>query len=606
MSLRSPSILVTGATGYTGRWLVRHLLNQGAKVRAGDVCRPRVHVDSPTFSEADPYCETLDPRAEFVHLDVTNIEHVQAAVRGVDTIIHIAAVVPFNLPFSPPLSSLLRVNIKGTDNMLHAAQVEGVRNFIFASSTGVVFAGRDNEHLNERCKIPLGATGSLHMLSYFHPHEITPELRASLAKFDLSSFNDPYSFSKAVAEDLVLSLSSPRFSTGLACVAIRPNGIWGPGEAHHIPKVLTTAQLGASRAVFQGEVLTDFSHVKNVIHAIECALCALSQKAESRARVSGKAYFITDGWSCHTLEFFSPLLSSLHFSPPFHAAMIRVGTAYVTDTGQEAMIKSNCRVSPTEWHRLAASYTPVRRGERRRRRRNSANVMDSLTTPLVENDENILDGEEVIVTAPGPLQLPGWLLFPAGFFCELSSLLLSPFKSIEPFLTVADVRKVIRHNYYDSSLAVRELGYAPVCTPAAGMKELVSFYHKKGFDGRVASPPLLAWIAVVVGLLLTAFIGYDIGGVISGALVHISDNELNSVANVLHTIYNTLCFHEAGEAFTTPMTWLGSSIVPWQSYSSPVDTLFSSVRSILSSALLCHACQGIWAGIFAFKHGLAG
>src|SRR5450432_731939 len=71
-------ILVTGATGYIGSHLVKRLVAQGERPR----CLVRDPKRAATLLPAD--------EVEFVHGDTTQPSLVEAAVQGVDTIVHTA------------------------------------------------------------------------------------------------------------------------------------------------------------------------------------------------------------------------------------------------------------------------------------------------------------------------------------------------------------------------------------------------------------------------------------------------------------------------------------------------------------------------------------
>lgn len=110
--------LITGATGHIGNVLIRKLLERGQKVRAltlpNDTLTPIAGLDVEVV-----YGDVLDPAS----LDV--------ALRGVDVVYHLAAIITI----MPGKNDLVqRVNVHGTRNMLAAAKKAGVRRFVYTSS----------------------------------------------------------------------------------------------------------------------------------------------------------------------------------------------------------------------------------------------------------------------------------------------------------------------------------------------------------------------------------------------------------------------------------------------------------------------------------------
>jgi NAD+ dependent glucose-6-phosphate dehydrogenase len=67
---------------------------------------------------------------EIVQMDLTDMESVRAAMRGVDSVVHMAA---DSSPFAP-WESILNNNLIGTYNVYEAARLEGVRRVVFGSS----------------------------------------------------------------------------------------------------------------------------------------------------------------------------------------------------------------------------------------------------------------------------------------------------------------------------------------------------------------------------------------------------------------------------------------------------------------------------------------
>ena len=111
-------ILVTGATGHIGNVLIRELLASGESVRA--MVLPK-----------DDLTPIKDLDIEVAIGDVLNKESLRRAMRGVDTIFHLAGMISI-LPGDA--AQLQRVNVDGTRNMLEMAKEMHVRRFVYTSS----------------------------------------------------------------------------------------------------------------------------------------------------------------------------------------------------------------------------------------------------------------------------------------------------------------------------------------------------------------------------------------------------------------------------------------------------------------------------------------
>jgi uncharacterized protein YbjT (DUF2867 family) len=110
-------ILITGATGVVGAALLRELLAEGRDVR----CMVR-----------DP--RGLGPNRVRVQLsmaDLADPRGLRHAVRGADTVVHLAAAIR-----DQPPKRLEEINSLGTYRLLRAAEDAGVRRFIFFSAIG--------------------------------------------------------------------------------------------------------------------------------------------------------------------------------------------------------------------------------------------------------------------------------------------------------------------------------------------------------------------------------------------------------------------------------------------------------------------------------------
>ena len=127
MRTRDSTVLVTGGLGYIGSYVVKDLLERGWRVRVLD---NRYRSDPTVAAEI----AGLD-RVEVVEGDIRYSNMVENAMRGVEAVVHLAAVC-MNKSIADPTESL-DVNLMGTQNVLDAASRAGVRRIIFASSASV-------------------------------------------------------------------------------------------------------------------------------------------------------------------------------------------------------------------------------------------------------------------------------------------------------------------------------------------------------------------------------------------------------------------------------------------------------------------------------------
>lgn len=110
-------ILVTGGTGLVGRYLVKALTSQGLPVR----CLLRSEKSTEYFLNV----------AESVRGDVTMPSTLGPACAGVDSVIHLVAVIR-----ESGSATFERINVQGTQNMVAAAENAGVSRFIYMSALG--------------------------------------------------------------------------------------------------------------------------------------------------------------------------------------------------------------------------------------------------------------------------------------------------------------------------------------------------------------------------------------------------------------------------------------------------------------------------------------
>jgi len=151
------AVLVTGATGFVGTWLVRELVARGEEVRV---------LHRPQSSLADFEGLQLVSRLG----DVTDAESVTRACAGVDSVFHLAGVVGYSKAMRPVMDE---VNVQGTQNVLQAIQSNGSKaKLIYMSSVVAVGASADGQVLNEDSPYTLAPLN----LGYFETKRKAEEL----------------------------------------------------------------------------------------------------------------------------------------------------------------------------------------------------------------------------------------------------------------------------------------------------------------------------------------------------------------------------------------------------------------------------------------------
>lgn len=255
------NVLVTGGSGFVGANLVAELIKRGHKVRSLD------RVPSPLAEQ---------PGLESVVGDITNLDDVAAAVEGMDTIFHTAAII--DLMGGASVTDEYRqrsfaVNVDGTKNLVHAAQTAGVKRFVYTASNSVVMGGQT-------------ISGGDETLPY------------------TTRFADLYTETKVAAEKFVLAENG---SYGMLTCSIRPSGIWGNGDQTMFRKVFESVLSGQVKVlVGNKKIKLDNSYVRNLVHGFILA----AQHLVEGGTAPGQAYFINDGEPVNMFEFARPVVEA--------------------------------------------------------------------------------------------------------------------------------------------------------------------------------------------------------------------------------------------------------------------------------------------------------
>lgn len=140
MHTSNATFLVTGTMGCLGSWVLRNLVDDGAKIIATDL---DMTVTRPKLLLSDDELETIT----WEQLDVTNVEAVNALVEKYKPT-HLVHLAGLQIPFCKANPSLgAAVNVVGTVNLFEAARQHNIRGLSYASSVGALGAA---EHYPDR------------------------------------------------------------------------------------------------------------------------------------------------------------------------------------------------------------------------------------------------------------------------------------------------------------------------------------------------------------------------------------------------------------------------------------------------------------------------
>ncbi len=137
---RPGNILVTGGTGFLGSYIIKELVKNNYSVRA--IKRASSHL--PFYIPA-----AIFEKVEWVEGDVLDIISLEEAMKGIDTVIHSAAIISFD---RSDRKRMYHVNIQGTANMINTALEKGISRFVHISSVAALGRTKMTSHVNEEKK----------------------------------------------------------------------------------------------------------------------------------------------------------------------------------------------------------------------------------------------------------------------------------------------------------------------------------------------------------------------------------------------------------------------------------------------------------------------
>lgn len=229
-------ILITGASGFIGSFIVEEALNRGFETWAG-------------VRKTSSRRYLQDERIHFIDLDFSSEEKLVDALRGhnFDYIVHAAGVTK-----CLHKEDFFRVNYEGTKNFVNAIlklQMP-IKRFIYMSSLSIFGAIKENQPYQE------------------------------IDENDTPRPNTAYGQSKLKAEQFLDSIGND-----FNYIILRPTGVYGPREKDYYVMAKSIKQHVDFSVGFKRQDIT-FVYVKDVVQAVFLAL---------DHGMSGRKYFLSDG-----------------------------------------------------------------------------------------------------------------------------------------------------------------------------------------------------------------------------------------------------------------------------------------------------------------------
>lgn len=215
-------VLVTGADGFIGSHLVETLLERGYEVRAFVL-----YNSFNTWGWLDTFPKEKLNQIDIFQGDVRDPNGVKEAMKGVDAVFHLAALIAIPYSYHSP-DTYVDTNIKGTLNVLQAARELGIR--VLVTSTSEVYGTAQYVPIDEK-----------------HPYQ----------------GQSPYSATKIGADRLAESFYR---SFDLPVTIVRPFNTYGPRQSARavIPTIITQL-LSGQKTIKLGSLTPtrDFNFVKD-------------------------------------------------------------------------------------------------------------------------------------------------------------------------------------------------------------------------------------------------------------------------------------------------------------------------------------------------------
>jgi len=289
----SNDILILGGAGFIGSRLALRLTERGHRVRVLDNLSPQIHGEDP---EASPLLRAIRGRVEFILGSVTSRDDLLRALRGMDSVVHLAAETGTGQSMYA-IRHYTDVNVGGTALLLDLIANESIpiQKLVVASSRAIYGEGKYNCS-RHGALFPASRSAAAMQSGQF---EITCPTCGSVARLVPTDEETParpssvYGITKLNQEQMVLTVAR---ALGISAFGLRYQNVFGPGQSLRNPYTgilsifSTRIRNGHDINIFEdGKESRDFVFIDDVVDATTRALESVQPAVEALNVGSGVA-----------------------------------------------------------------------------------------------------------------------------------------------------------------------------------------------------------------------------------------------------------------------------------------------------------------------------
>lgn len=232
-------ILITGGAGFIGTHLAERFVGKHEVILVDSFRRDSL-----------AYVNELKDKVTVVSADILTPNSLSEHLKGVDTVIHLAAIAGVSSYYNEPLRTL-KTNVLGTVNVLEQVAAAKIKHFIYFSTSEV--HGSDAMWVDETCSAGIGPVSDKRWV---------------------------YATSKLAGENFVLRYGE---EFGFRANIVRPFNIYGPRQVGEgaISNFCRAAARGEALKVYgDGSAIRAWCYVEDIVDAVESLMNSTEIKGE--------------------------------------------------------------------------------------------------------------------------------------------------------------------------------------------------------------------------------------------------------------------------------------------------------------------------------------